>query len=263
MPEGPEIRRAADSLELAIKGEPLTEVWFAFPQLQPWQPELVGQRVTHIETRGKALLTHFSGGLTLYSHNQLYGVWRVAAAGERPSTNRILRVRLQTAEKAVLLYSASDIEILTPAQLAVHPFLLRVGPDVLDMTLTPEEVKARLLSAKFRQRQFSGLLLDQAFLAGLGNYLRVEILWQVGLTGRHKASELTDGQLDALAQALLEIPRLSYSTRGQVDDNLHHGALFRFKVFHRDGEPCERCGTLIERTMLSSRPFYWCPGCQL
>lgn len=169
MPEGPEIRRAADSLELAIKGKPLTEVWFAFPQLQPWQSELVGQQVTHIETRGKALLTHFSGGLTLYSHNQLYGVWRVVAAGEQPSTNRILRVRLQTAEKAVLLYSASDIEILTPAQLAVHPFLLRVGPDVLDMSLTVEEVKARLLSAKFRQRQFSGLLLDQAFLAGLGN----------------------------------------------------------------------------------------------
>nr|VUD31488.1 endonuclease VIII [Raoultella sp. NCTC 9187] len=87
MPEGPEIRRAADSLELAIKGKPLTEVWFAFPQLQPWQSELVGQQVTHIETRGKALLTHFSGGLTLYSHNQLYGVWRVVAAGEQPSTN--------------------------------------------------------------------------------------------------------------------------------------------------------------------------------
>jgi endonuclease-8 len=82
------------------------------------------------------------------------------------------------------------------------------------------------------------------------------------LTGRHKASGLTDSQLDALAQALLAIPRLSYTTRGQVDENRHHGALFRFKVFHREGEPCERCGTLIERTMLSSRPFYWCPGCQ-
>ena len=81
MPEGPEIRRAADSLEAAIKGEPLTGAWFAFPQLQHYQSQLVGQRVTHIETRGKALLTHFSGGLTLYSHNQLYGVWRVVDAG--------------------------------------------------------------------------------------------------------------------------------------------------------------------------------------
>ena len=245
MPEGPEIRRAADTLEAAIKGEPLTEAWFAFPQLQPYQTQLIGQRVTHIVTRGKALLTHFSGGLTLYSHNQLYGVWRVVDAGVEPQSNRVLRVRLQTASKAILLYSASDIDILTAEQVANHPFLLRVGPDVLDMTLTAEQVKARLLSAKFRNRQFSGLLLDQAFLAGLG-----------------KAAELSDSQLDALAHALLDIPRLSYRTRGLVDDNKHHGALFRFKVFHRDGERCERCGGIIEKTTLSSRPFYWCPGCQ-
>ena len=262
MPEGPEIRRAADKLEAAIKGEPLTNVWFAFPQLQPYQTQLTGQRVTHIATRGKALLTHFSGGLTLYSHNQLYGVWRVVDAGVEPQSNRVLRVRLQTASKAILLYSASDIDILTAEQVANHPFLLRVGPDVLDMTLTAEQVKARLLSAKFRNRQFSGLLLDQAFLAGLGNYLRVEILWQVGLSGKRKAAELSDSQLDALAHALLDIPRLSYPTRGLVDDNKHHGALFRCKVFHRDGERCERCGGIIEKTTLSSRPFYWCPGCQ-
>ena len=262
MPEGPEIRRAADSLEAAIKGKPLTDAWFAFPQLKPFESQLVGQTVTHIETRGKALLTHFSHNLTLYSHNQLYGVWRVVDASDQPQTTRILRVRLQTADKAILLYSASDIDMLTPEQLLTHPFLQRVGPDVLDMRLTASDVKARLLSPTFRNRQFSGLLLDQAFLAGLGNYLRVEILWQVGLTGRHKASELDEKQLDALAHALLEIPRLSYNTRGLADENKHHGALFRFKVFHREGEACERCGGIIERTMLSSRPFYWCPGCQ-
>ena len=66
--------------------------------------------------------------------------------------------------------------MLTPEQLTTHPFLQRVGPDVLDPNLTPEVVKERLLSPRFRNRQFAGLLLDQAFLAGLGNYLRVEIL---------------------------------------------------------------------------------------
>lgn len=262
MPEGPEIRRAADTLEAAVKGKPLTDVWFAFEQLKPYQSQLIGQSITQLETRGKALLTHFSNGLTLYSHNQLYGVWRVVETGSMPQTTRVLRVRLQTEDKTILLYSASDIEMLTSEQLTTHPFLQRVGPDVLDLRLTSAEVKTRLLSPRFRNRQFSGLLLDQAFLAGLGNYLRVEILWQVGLTGQHKASQLSGERLDALAQALLDIPRLSYNTRGQVDDNKHHGALFRFKVFHRDGEACERCGGIIEKTTLSSRPFYWCPGCQ-
>ncbi|ELY2037337.1 endonuclease VIII [Enterobacter hormaechei] len=263
MPEGPEIRRAADSLEAAIKGKPLTHVWFAFPQLKPFETELVGQTVTHIETRGKALLTHFSHNLTLYSHNQLYGVWRVVEADEQPQTTRVLRVRLQTADKAILLYSASDIEMLTPEQLLTHPFLQRVGPDVLDMRLTASDVKARLLSPTFRNRQFSGLLLDQAFLAGLGNYLRVEILWEVGLAPQRKASQLSDEQLEALSHALLDIPRLSYNTRGMVDENKHHGALFRFKVFHRAGKKCERCGGVIEKATISSRPFYWCPGCQM
>lgn len=262
MPEGPEIRRAADTLEAAIKGKPLTEVWFAQPHLTDYASGLVGQQIDAIETRGKALLTHFSGGLTLYSHNQLYGVWRVVEAGEMPETNRVLRVRLQAADKAILLYSASEIALLTPEQLAQHPFLLRVGPDVLDMRLTVEEVKARLLSPRFRRRQFAGLLLDQAFLAGLGNYLRVEILWHSGLTGQRKAEQLSESELDLLAEALLAIPRLSYQTRGRVDEKKHHGALFRFNVFHRAGKKCERCGGIIEKTTLSSRPFYWCPGCQ-
>ena len=138
MPEGPEIRRAADNLEAAIKGKPLTDVWFAFPQLKTYQSQLIGQHVTHVETRGKALLTHFSNDLTLYSHNQLYGVWRVVDTGEEPQTTRVLRVKLQTADKTILLYSASDIEMLRPEQLTTHPFLQRVGPDVLDPNLTPE-----------------------------------------------------------------------------------------------------------------------------
>ena len=262
MPEGPEIRRAADKLEAAVLNKALTEVWFAFPELKPFEQALVGQNIERIETRGKALLLHFSNALTLYSHNQLYGVWRVVNAGEMPDTTRVLRVKLQTADKAILLYSASDIEILNGDQLLKHPFLLRVGPDVLDMTLTAEQVKARLLSARFRRRQFSSLLLDQAFLAGLGNYLRVEILWAVGLLAHHKAQSLTPEQLDKLSHALLDIPRFSYNTRGTVDENKHHGAIFSFKVFHRAGEKCERCGAIIEKTMLSSRPFYWCPGCQ-
>lgn len=149
MPEGPEIRRAADMLEAAVQGKPLTDVWFAPPQLTDFAPGLVGQRIEQIETRGKALLTHFSGGLTLYSHNQLYGVWRVVNAGETPQTNRVLRVKLQTTDKAILLYSASDIAILTPEQLAQHPFLQRLGPDVLNMTLTAAQVKERLLSPRF------------------------------------------------------------------------------------------------------------------
>jgi len=261
MPEGPEIRRAADRLEEAIVGKPLTDVWFAFPQLKTYENALLGETVTAIETRGKALLTHFSNGLTLYSHNQLYGVWRVVKTGSEPATQRVLRVRLACADRTILLYSASDIEMHNSDTLAAHPFLQRIGPDVLDMQLTEEAVQERLLSPRFRRRQFSGLLLDQAFLAGLGNYLRVEILWEAGLAPQHRAQDLTGTQLQRLVQAMLAIPRHSYRMRGTMK-SAHHGAAFTFKVFHRAGKACERCGGIIEKTTLSSRPFYWCPGCQ-
>lgn len=262
MPEGPEICRVVDRLAAAVAGNPLTYIMFAFPELKYYEMVLVGERITQIETRGKALLTHFSNGFTLYSHNQLYGIWRITKPGESPDPHRRLRVRLETVDAALLLYSASDIEMLDAGGLAAHPFLQRIGPDVLDQTLDKETVKARLLSARFYRRQFSGLLLDQAFLAGLGNYLRVEILWEAALSPRHNATELDGRQLDALANALLALPRLSYATRGHTDEKTHHGALFRFRVFHRDGQPCERCGGIIEKTTLSSRPFYWCPHCQ-
>ena len=88
MPEGPEIRKAADKLEKAIAHQPTTEVFFAFEHLQPYQDQLTGQAVTQISTYGKALVTHFEGGLCVYSHNQLYGKWMVRNAYNYPSTNR-------------------------------------------------------------------------------------------------------------------------------------------------------------------------------
>lgn len=262
MPEGPEIRRAADALAAAVVGKPLTNVWFAFPELKPYETELTGLMIKKVETRGKALLTYFSNGQILYTHNQLYGLWRVVDAGVKPDTKRDLRVRLETQHRAILLYSASDIAILTADTLPTHPFLQRIGPDVLDIRVTPEQVRARLLSKRFCRRRLSGLLLDQAFLAGLGNYLRAEILWHAALSPQHNATTLDEAQLAVLSDTLLSLPRLSYYTRGTVDDSHHHGALFRFKVFDREGEACERCGHPIVRTMLSSRPFFWCPYCQ-
>lgn len=263
MPEGPEIRRAADLLVKAIKAKPLTGVWFAFPRLQVWQDTLLGQKIDEIETRGKALLTHFSNGLSMYSHNQLYGVWKVVKSGERPQTKRDLRVALESDDKGILLYSASDIEIAPREEIERHPFLTRVGPDVLDKKLTPSIVLSRLVDKRFYRRQLGGLLLDQSFLAGLGNYLRAEILWDAAILPTHKPADLSQEQLIRLSHSLLDIPRLSYQTRGQKINKGHQNeTLFKFHVFGKEGQPCERCGAPIVRTSISSRPFFYCNQCQ-
>ncbi|PIJ48767.1 endonuclease VIII [Erwinia sp. OLTSP20] len=258
MPEGPEIRRVADKIAHAVGHQPLTDVWFAMPALKTYEPALIGEQISAIETRGKAMLTHFSNGLTLYSHNQLYGLWHITGAAETTVSHRVLRVRLATAENQALLYSASDIALLDASGLAQHPFLQRAGPDVLDPTLDVSAVAARLLSARFCRRRFSSLLLDQAFLAGLGNYLRAEILWHAALLPTHRGIDLTSRQCETLSRALIAVPRLSYQTRGTMETD----SQFRFEVFQRQGKKCRRCASIIEKTHLASRPFFWCPGCQ-
>ncbi|MED5235520.1 MAG: DNA-formamidopyrimidine glycosylase family protein, partial [Pseudomonadota bacterium] len=86
MPEGPEIRRAADKVEAVIKDIPLEKVEFGLTKLKPYAKQLEGEEVLRMETRGKALITHFSNGLSMYSHNQLYGVWHTCKRNRMPDT---------------------------------------------------------------------------------------------------------------------------------------------------------------------------------
>ena len=184
MPEGPEIRRAADRVATVVVGQPLTGVEFAFARLKSFEQELLGQMVTAVDTHGKAMLTRFEGGLTLYSHNQLYGRWYVCRPGRDPKTNRQLRVALRTNNGAALLYSASEVEVLSAAGIAEHPFLNGLGPDPLWPATTPARLRRWMMQPQFARRQLGGLLLDQGFVAGLGNYLRSEILWRARLHPR-------------------------------------------------------------------------------
>ena len=269
MPEGPEIRRAADRLAAAVVGEPLRSAWFAFPALKQYEAQLQGRRIEAIVPHGKALLTRFDHGWTLYSHNQLYGVWKIAASGERPQTTRSLRVALETGRSAILLYSASDIEMWRSDQIHRHPFLLKLGPDVLDPALKAATVAARLQDPRFRGRALGGLLLDQAFLAGMGNYLRSEVLFAAGLRPERRPDTLTPRESKALARELLAIPRRSYATRGiEPSQGMREDYLtdtpegFRFLVFDREGQPCPNCGGAIVRQETGARRLYLCPRCQ-
>ena len=271
MPEGPEIRKAADKIEQALKANVTTEVFFAFEHLKPYERELTDQKIRQVETRGKALLIHFENDLSIYSHNQLYGVWMVRKAHSYPTTKRQLRLAIHNSKKSALLYSASDIEVLTPNQIPIHPFLSKLGPDVLSPKLSPTHI-FELLTAKHNQRrQFTTLYLDQHFLAGIGNYLRSEILYVANIHPRLRPIDCSDSQLEALAEASIVIPYQSYRYNGITNDldlakrlkaqgqKRNH---YRHWVFSRAGRPCRVCETMIVKDFASSRRFYYCPVCQ-
>lgn len=270
MPEGPEIQRAADRLRRAIVDTPLLGVEFGLPGLKGHEAALAASRVSAIETRGKAMLTHFACGLSVYSHNQLYGVWRIAKPGQVPNTTRSLRFAVHGQRRSILLYSASDIAVLDAVGRGQHPFLSRLGPDVLDPALDLTQVLARLKDPRYARRRLTGLLLDQGFFAGIGNYLRSEIAFVAGIDPRRRPCDLDEAARDRLAAAILSVCRQAYEHRGVTNDLDRAAALKalgwryearRFHVFGRDGLPCHRCGTTIERHD-DGRRWYGCPSCQ-
>ncbi len=271
MPEGPEIRLAADRIARALVDRRVDDVYFGLPRLRRHRETLLGSRVTAVDTRGKAMLTRFDNGLTLYSHNQLYGRWYTTARDRRPKTNRDLRVALHNERHSAWLYSASDIEVLTDTEVDEHPFLNRLGPDILDETTTADALAGRLASDRFARRALGGLYLDQGFLAGIGNYLRSEILFCARLHPSSRPTDLDPGDLRRLARESLKLARRSYRTRGitlpesrvrRLKSGGEKRRGYRFWVFGRDGLPCRCCGSTIERMDAGSRRLYWCADCQ-
>lgn len=271
MPEGPEIRRAADRIAAALEDQVVEEVKFGIPRLRRHARTLRGQRVRAVETRGKALLTHFDNDWSIYSHNQLYGVWKVVPRGELPDTSRSLRLALHTASHSALLYSASDISVWRTGELDQHPFLSRIGPDILQPDLAWRDIADRLASARFRGRSLAALYLDQSFIAGIGNYLRAEILFDAGLSPQARPEQLGRGEIGRLARSTLAVSRRSYQTGGittapRLQKKLAGMGLprekTRFYVFGREALPCYRCGGEVLRMESSARRLYLCPGCQ-
>ena len=271
MPEGPEIRLAADKIAEVLENKLIEAVSFGQPKMAHYVGDFQGQVVTSIETRGKAMLTHFDHGYTIYSHNQLYGIWKVSKRGKLPKTNRTLRLALHTESHSALLYSASDISVWLTEDIEQHPFLVKLGPDILADTLEWRTIKKILESKKFSGRGLSSVYLDQGFVAGIGNYLRSEILFDAGIHHDRKAKHLSQTELGKLARSTLLMGRRSYETKGYTVTPSLAASLkktkspyenIRFMVFNRDGLPCRNCGATIIREERNSRRIYYCPECQ-
>ena len=271
MPEGPEIRRAADRIAQAIVGRRAEGVRLLLPHLAGREEELEGRLIESVEPRGKALLTGFDNGLYLYSHNQLYGRWYVCKPGRPPSTGRSLRVAIETEASWALLYSASEVELLEESELPSQPFLARIGPDVLAAETTPRRIRSRLRDPRFRGRALGGLLLDQSFVAGLGNYLRSEIAFDARVHPDQRPVDLEPGDRKRLARATLKMTRRAYETGGVTLPASRAAALrraghswsrARHWAFARARQACRRCDDRIVRFDLAGRRIYVCPTCQ-
>ncbi len=258
-----------------MAGRVIDNIYFGLDSLKAWEDQLTGSRVKSIETRGKAMIIRLDMGrdddLYIYSHNQLYGRWHFCNTDEYPDSQRQLRIAIDCQGQSALLYSASDIAVLNQYELQNHRFLCKLGPDVLSQLTTVENLVERLSSTKYCNRQLGGVMTDQSFVAGLGNYLRCEILFYAGLSPRVRSRDLNDKELQFLANAILKLARQSYQAGG-ITNNLDYAKILmeqganyeeaRFYVFRRQGKACYHCGSQIEKKVHAGQACFYCPECQ-
>ena len=271
IPEGPEIHLEAKKIGKVLLKSPLTGLQFTNPELEKKSKELLGAGIQKIEPWGKAMLIYFLNGKVLFSHNQLYGKWMVFNKDHIPKTRRQVRIVLSTEKGKAILYSATTIEILDEENYKDHAFLKKLGPDILWDSTTEEVILNQINKPEFQRRSLGHLLLAQDFFAGIGNYLRSEILFFSKLHPDVSLSKLSEAQKHDLSKAIYLLPRRSFEQRGitvskeealvEKEKGVRRSH-YRFYVFGRAGWACKYCKSTIEKVQRSSRRLYLCNQCQ-
>jgi formamidopyrimidine-DNA glycosylase len=273
VPELPEVETVRRGLEPALVGRRFDHVDIYDARLvRPYDPaevaaELSGERVASVGRRGKYLIVGFESGRVLLIHLRMTGSLRHARRGslqDDPHRRAVVRLdnRSDVAYRDVRRFGTWLL--LEPGEL--DPYLdERVGPEPLDDAFTAAVLGARLAN---RRAPLKSALLDQRTVAGLGNIYVDEALWRARLHPLRPANGLDRDERRRLHRAIratLEkgIERQGSTLRDYAAPDGASGSMQdEFRVYGREGEPCERCGTPITRIVLGGRGTWFCPQCQ-
>ena len=279
MPELPEVETIAQMLTRAVGGRTVTEVAVLWPgAIDRPAPEafvqaMTGARIERVGRRGKFLVFDLDMAQRLLVHLRMSGRFRVASAGEFENADQAagafphLRVAMRLDDGRWLLfinqrkfgrfYLVEDIEEVTA----------RLGPEPLDPAFTPARLAERLEN---RRAEIKRLLLNQHFVAGIGNIYASEALWQAKIHPERRADTLTSAEIARLHAAIVDTLRAGLVDGGtSLEDRQYvypDGSLGRHQrrlnVYDRDEAQCPRCGYAIERIVQGQRSTYFCPVCQ-
>ena len=258
MPELPEVETVVRSLAPHLTGRRIVSATFSSKFVTPGNrkklaEKFAGRSIQSVQRRGKFILITLDQG-TLAVHLGMTGKLLIDSA-ESPYTHGIF-----TLDRGVLLYDDprqfGRIE-WSPARVS------KLGPEPLEIGLA--EFTARL---RKRKTKIKPLLLNQTFLAGMGNIYVDEALFLSGIHPLAIASRLTAERAARLHQAIRDVLTLAIEHRGSsISDYVDaDGERGNFQVLHkaygRDGQPCVNCGTPIKKTTVGQRGTHFCPKCQ-
>jgi endonuclease VIII len=253
MPEGDTLVRTADGLRPFLVGRRVTAASARAPG--PQADRLVGATVTGVEASGKNLLIRFDNGLEVRTHLRMHGSWHRYRPGERwrrPAARA--RLVIEVPGSVAVCFDAPVVELFEQRAEALHPSLSRLGPDVLRADFDPAEAIRRLRDPVRAGRSIAESLLDQRALAGIGNQVRNEVLWEARVSPHAATRDVDDGTLRELIDRAREVLLTGAATGRRPR-----------RVYRRAGRPCPRCGTLVRVEHQGAdlpRLTFWCPACQ-
>ncbi len=272
MPEGDTIFRTAETLQRALAGRIITAFESVYPALMRVHHDrpVTGRTIERVAARGKHLLMHLTGDLTLHTHMRMHGSWHIYKPGERwQASARDMRIVLGTDRYVAVGFNVPVAEFLTGAELFRHPHLQALGPDLAQPDFERNEAIRRLRT--LADETIERALLNQRAVAGIGNVFKSEVLFLAGLHPLRLVRDLSDQDLDRLLDDALRVMKMSTlprsgtlspargrRTTGSLNPNE------KLWVYGRAGKPCRRCGVPVESTQSppEARLTYWCPTCQ-
>ncbi len=274
MPELPEVETVRAQLEHRLVERRFEHVEIVDPRLtRPFDPAgvadgLEGEQVAALERRGKYLIVRFESGRCLLVHLRMTGQLLHANGGSLPAEDPHRRAVVRLDDGADVVYR--DVrrfgtwQLFEPGEL--EPYLgERVGPEPLARAFTPGRL-ADVLAG--RRAPVKATVLDQRRLAGVGNIYADEALWRARVHPLVPAGKLDADELAALHRGIRSALRAGIERQGATlsDYRAPDGSSGRmqdeFKVYGREGEPCDRCGTPIEKIRAAGRGTWYCPSCQ-
>ena len=274
MPELPEVETVRARLEPKLVGRRLQHVDIFDSRLtRPENPagvaaRLEGERVAALDRRGKYLIVRFESGLVLLIHLRMTGQLLHASNGRSPAEDAHRRAVVRLDDGSDVVYR--DVRRFGTWQLLdeedVTPFLAeRLGREPLVRSFTSKRLAEAL---EGRRAPLKAALLDQRRLAGVGNIYADEALWRARLHPLRPAGELDPTEVTALHRGIRQALKAGIARQGATLNNYRtpDGSAGRmqeeFKAYGREGEPCDRCGTPIEKIRTGGRGTWYCPSCQ-
>jgi formamidopyrimidine-DNA glycosylase len=272
MPELPEVETITRKLRPHLLGKTIKEAdlrWprtLAFPSPRKFKAEIKGQEIKEVTRRAKFFILHLSD-FSLLIHLRMSGNLLIKDSKIGPEKHDRLILKLLPApsspQEAPSNLVFNDTRKFGRVWLTVDPrdVLGRLGPEPLSKSFTPEWLYTAL---HHKHRQLKPLLLDQTFLAGLGNIYTDESLNLAKLNPLAASDSITVKQAEALQKGIRTVLKEGIRRNGASIDWVYRGGEFQnyFRVYDRAGKPCPNCGTNIKRMIVGQRSTHFCPNCQ-